>query len=109
MDAVVEDKRDLLFNVSKPLEMTCSEFDAVWPLVSNVWVCWNKKKLANGDSWKVYTCRFEKHNKSSTRKDGIPDNKRRKTMVREAGLCHSKIKVSHLASVQKVCACGSDC
>lgn len=102
---MAENKRALLFNVNEPLEMMLDEFDELWPLVSNVWVGWDQNKLANGDSWKVWICRLAKHNKSSVRKEGIPDNKRRKTMIREAGLCNSKIKVTHLVSVQKACIC----
>jgi hypothetical protein len=102
-----ENKRTLLFNINEPFDMTVCEFDTLWPLVSNVWLGWTQNKLANGDTWKVWACRFTKHNKSSTRKEGIPDNKRRKTMTREAGLCNAKIKVTHLTSVQKVCACES--
>jgi len=45
-------------------------------------VGWDQNRLANGDSWKVWICRLAKHNKSSTRKEGIPDNKRRKTMIK---------------------------
>ena len=101
-----ENKRALLFNVKEPFEMSIEEFDNLWPFVSNIWVGWGQNSLANGDSWKVWSCRFAKHNKSSTRKEGIPDSKRRKTMVRQAGLCDMKIKVTRLTSVQKVCACG---
>lgn len=103
-----ESKRALLFNVNEPLEMTSHEFAELWALVSNVWVGWNQKKLVNGDSWKVWTCRFEKHNKSSTRKEDVPDEKRRKTMIRDSGLCNAKIKITHLDSVQKVCAHGCE-
>ena len=101
-----ENNRALLFNVKEPFEMTSAEFDDLWPLVSNVWVRWGASTLANGDSWKVWSCRFAKHNKSSTRQEGIPDIKRRKTMVREPGLCDSKIKVTHFVASQKVCICG---
>jgi hypothetical protein len=100
-----ENKRARLFNVKEPFEMTSAEFDDLWPLVSNIWVRWGASTLANGDSWKVWACRFAKHNKSSTRQEGIPDNKRRKTMVREPGLCDSKIKVMRFEASQKVCTC----
>jgi hypothetical protein len=99
-----EDRRAMLFNVKEAFEMPSNEFDALWPLVSNVWVKWDQYKLANGDSWKVWSCRFAKHRESSTRKEDVPDNKRRKTMIRSAGLCNSRIKVTRFASAQKVSA-----
>ena len=102
---MAENKRDLLFNIKEPLEMTVDEFDELWPRVSNVWVGYDRNMLANGNSWRVWACRLAKHNKSSTRKEDIPAEKRRKTMIREGGLCKSKIKVTHLASVQKACIC----
>lgn len=100
-----ENRRALLFNVNEPFELTLNEFDELWPLVSNVWVRWDHYQCVNGDSWKIWVCRFMKHNKSSTRKEGVSDNKRRKTMVRDTGLCEAKIKITRLASAQKVCAC----
>ncbi|CAG8709186.1 12873_t:CDS:2, partial [Cetraspora pellucida] len=42
------------------------------------------------------------HNESSTRKEGIPSEKRRKTKVRPAGQCFAKIKVLHLVTDQVV-------
>ena len=71
--------------------------------VSNVWVGYDRNTLANGDSWRVWVCRLEKHNKSSKRKEDVPVEKRRKTMIREAGLCNARIKVTHLASIKKAC------
>lgn len=99
-----EDKRAVFFNVKEPFEMSAEEFDELWPLVSNIWVGWGRNTLDNGDSWKVWSCRFAKHKKSSTRKEGVPDNKRRKTMIRQAGLCDMKIKVTRFAAAHKVCA-----
>ncbi|CAG8812128.1 14545_t:CDS:2, partial [Cetraspora pellucida] len=54
--------------------------DEWWPLVTNFW-----------------------HFESSTRKEDVPIEKRRKAKVREAGLCHAKIKVSWYIAKQKVC------
>lgn len=99
----MEDKRACLFNVNEPFELTFPEFDELWPLVSNVWVSWDQGRRVNGDSWKICACRFLKHKKSSTRKDGLPDNKRRKTMIRSAGLCDAKIRITRFASDEKVC------
>ncbi|CAG8502496.1 6013_t:CDS:2, partial [Scutellospora calospora] len=62
----------------------------------------NYKIHNNGNSWKVYTCRLTKHNESSTRKEGIPSEKRRKTKVRPADQCSAKIKVFHLVTDQVV-------
>ncbi|CAB5190677.1 unnamed protein product [Rhizophagus irregularis] len=70
-------KRILLFNVNQPLELSIEEFDKEWwPLVSNIWTGgFSCKNNVNGDSWKVFVCRFKKHNKSSTQKEGIPNEK----------------------------------
>ncbi|RHZ86811.1 hypothetical protein Glove_44g33 [Diversispora epigaea] len=81
------------------LEISEEEFDnSWWPLVSNVWTQFNSCKLNNGDSWKVFTCRFTKHRESSTRKENIPIKKRRTTMIRPANICHAKIKVIRMTS-----------
>jgi len=39
-----------------------------------------------------------KHTKSSTRMEGVPDEKRRKTKIREPGQCFAKIKITYLGS-----------
>ena len=79
------------------------EFDKEWwPLVSNIWTGFSCKNNVNGDSWRVFVCRFKKHNKSSTRKEGIPNKKRRVTKIRPADLCSAKIKVQRYFSEQKV-------
>jgi hypothetical protein len=96
-------KRNLLFNVNQPLELSIEEFDKEWwPLVSNIWTSYSCKNNVNGDSWKVFVCRFKKHNKSSTRKEGIPNEKRRVMKIRPADLCSAKIKVQRYFSEQKV-------
>ena len=96
-------KRNILFNVEQPLELSMEEFDKEWwPLVSNIWTRFSYKNNVNGDSWKVFTCRFNKHNKSSTRKEGIPHEKRRITRIRPANLCCAKIKVQRYVFEQKV-------
>ena len=51
----------------------------------------------------TYTCRLTKHNQSSTRKEGIPSNKRRKTKIRPSHLCFAKIKVQRFVAEGKVC------
>ena len=98
-----DQKRNRLFNVNQPLELSMEEFDKEWwPLVSNIWTGYSYKNNVNGDSWKVFVCRFNKHNKSSTRKEGIPYAKRRITKIRPAKLCFAKIKVQRYASEKKV-------
>ena len=47
-------------------------------------------------------CQFKKHNKSSTRKEGIPNEKCCVMKIRPADLCFTKIKVQHYFSEQKV-------
>lgn len=94
-----DEKRAFLFNVKDTLEILEEEFDnSWWPLVSNIWTQYNSCKLNNGDSWKVFTCRFTKHRESSTRKNDIPNSKRRATMIRPSGLCDAKIKIIRLVS-----------
>lgn len=96
-------RRTLLFNVEQPLELSIEEFDKEWwPLVNNIWTKFSCKNNVNGNSWKVFICRFNKPNKSSTRKEGIPHEKRRITKIRPANLCFAKIKVQHYTSEQKV-------
>ncbi|RHZ57021.1 hypothetical protein Glove_395g66 [Diversispora epigaea] len=96
-------KRTLLFNINQPLELSMQKFDDDWwPLVSNVWTGFNLKKKANGDSSQTYTCRFTKIRESSTRKEGIPSNKWRKTKIRLSNLCFAKIKVSRFVMEKKV-------
>lgn len=99
-----DEKRFLLFNVGSPFEVPEEEFDKNWwPLVSNVWTQYNSRKHINGDTCKVFTCRFTKHRDSSERKDKeIPTKKRRTTMIRPPGLCHAKIKVLRLISTKMV-------
>ena len=80
-----DEKRVRLFNVGDSFEISMTEFD-----VSNVWT---EKSGYNGDSWKIFTCRFAKRTTSSTRKEGVPADKRRKTKCRPADLCRSTIKI----------------
>ncbi|RHZ77044.1 hypothetical protein Glove_186g21 [Diversispora epigaea] len=71
-------KRDLLFNIKQPLELLIEEFNNNWwPLISNIWMGFNLKKKVNGDSLQTYTCRFTKHNPSSTRKEVINGEKQK--------------------------------
>ena len=98
-----EEKRARLFNVYEPFEISMEEFNNEWPLVSNVWTRWNSWKLANGDEWKIFACRFLKHNQSSTRKeDPSMGTKRRKTNPRDAGQCSAKIKITYMMTAQNV-------
>ncbi|RHZ51825.1 hypothetical protein Glove_469g15 [Diversispora epigaea] len=98
-----DQKRELLFNVNQPFEVPMCEFDEEWwPLVSNIWTRYNYKNHTNGNSWKTFACHFTKHNPSSMRKEGIPDEKRRKTKIRSANLCFIKIKVSRFITEKKV-------
>lgn len=92
------DLRGRFFNVDEPFEVSNKEFDGeIWPLISNIWTRWNSRNHVNGDSYTVYVCRFMKHNKSSTRKQDVPSEKRRKTSVRIADQCSAKIKVTRFA------------
>ena len=96
-------KRVLLFNINEPLEIPMQEFDNDWwPLVSNIWTGFSYRNHVNGNSWRSFTCRFTKHNQSSSRKEGIPLEKRRKTKIRQSELCFAKIKVIRYILEQKV-------
>lgn len=99
----IEQKRLCFFNVDNTFEVPAEEFDSeIWPLISNIWTRYNSWKCANGDFWTVYACRLMKHNKSSTRQDGIPANKRRNTSTRIEGICEAKIKITHIVASQTV-------
>ncbi|RHZ86839.1 hypothetical protein Glove_43g6 [Diversispora epigaea] len=96
-------KRILLFNVQQPFEVPMKEFDDEWwPLVTNIWIKFSYKDNVNGNSWKTFVCRFNKHFQSSTRKEDIPSTKHRKTKVRTANLCFAKIKILKFDAEQKV-------
>jgi len=91
------EKRALLFNVGSPFEVPMKEFDEHWwPLITNVWTECSHYKSADGNFfWKTFSCRFAKRTKSSSRKEGVVPDKRRKTKIRLAGICSSRIKISH--------------
>ncbi|RHZ85584.1 hypothetical protein Glove_64g118 [Diversispora epigaea] len=96
-------KCDLLFNINHLLELPVQEFDDNWwSLVSNVWTVFNFKKKTNGDSSQIYTCHLTKCKQSSTRKEGISSNKRRKTKICPSYLCFAKIKVTRFITEGKV-------
>ena len=73
-----DEKRDLLFDVGRTLEIPIEDFnDEWWPAVSNIWTKWDSYKYVNGDIQKIFACRFMKHRESSTReKENIPNEKR---------------------------------
>lgn len=52
--------------------------------------------------WKVFVCQFKKHNKSSTQKEGIPNEKCHVIKIWPAKLYFAIIKVQHFFSEQKV-------
>ena len=76
-DLTPDEKRELLFDVDRSLEIPIDDFNENWwPLVSNIWTKWNLYKQVNGDIWKVFGCRFMKFRESSTRqKENIPNEK----------------------------------
>ena len=100
--SMTEDSRLRLFNVSEPFEITQNEFQALWPLVTNVWTQFSYGFPEKGDEWTVYACRRLKHRKSSGRKDGVEPEKRRKTNVRDPKLCSAKIRITRIISRQTV-------
>ncbi len=99
-----DEKRILLFDVDRTLEIPMEDFNNNWwPLVSNIWTKWDSYKYVNGDIRKTFTCRFMKHRESSTRqKENIPNEKRRITRIRPSGICSAMIKVFWIASSKVV-------
>lgn len=104
LDLTPDEKRSLLFDAVSPFEVPEEEFDKNWwPLVSNIWTVYNSRKHINGDSCKIFICRFNKHRDSSERKNQEDSTKKRRmTMVRPPGLCYAKIKVLWLVSTKMV-------
>ena len=99
-----EEKRARLFNIYESFELPMEEFKEWWLLVTNVWTRWGSKEPVKGDEWKIFACRFLKHNQSSTRKEdpSTPSTKRRKTNPRNPGQCFAKIKITYMTAAQKV-------
>ena len=99
-----DEKRELLFNVRRTLEIPMEDFnDEWWPLVSNIWTKWDSYEYVNGNIRKIFACRFMKHRKSSTRqKENIPNEKRKITKTRPPGICSAMIKVFWIASSKVV-------
>ncbi|CAG8710351.1 11_t:CDS:1, partial [Scutellospora calospora] len=80
--ANITEIRSIFFNVNDPFEVPDEEFnDNLWPLVTNIWTQFSSNNLQNGDSWKIYVCRFMKHRTSSTRQEDVPNDKRRKSHI----------------------------
>ena len=95
-----DEKRSLLFDVNRSLEISMEDFDENWwPFVSNIWTQWNSYKQEDGTVRKIFACRFAKHRESSSRKEeNISNKKRRVTKTRPSELCLAKIKVLWLVS-----------
>src|SRR5687768_14815815 len=94
----METIRARYFNIREPFEVTAEEFEAQWPQVDNIWSLLRSGNPDNGDPWKAYTCRLFKHSESSGRKEGVPNEKRRKTKIHEAQQCFAQIKITFLAT-----------
>ncbi|CAB5186666.1 unnamed protein product [Rhizophagus irregularis] len=59
------EKRDLLFDVDRTLEIPMEVLnDEWWPLVLNIWMKWDSYEYVNGDIRKTFACRFMKHRES---------------------------------------------
>ncbi|CAB4432297.1 unnamed protein product [Rhizophagus irregularis] len=99
-----DEKWGLLFDVTCPLEIPIEDFDENWwPLVSNIWTQWNSYKQANGNVRKDFACRLTKYRESSSRqKENVSIEKRRITKTRPSKLCHAKIRVLWLISLEIV-------
>ncbi|CAG8673063.1 20185_t:CDS:1 [Rhizophagus irregularis] len=99
-----DEKWGLFFDVTCPLEIPMEDFDENWwPLVSNIWMQWNSYKQANGNVRKDFACHLTKHRESSSRqKENVSIEKRRITKTRPSKLCHAKIRVLWLISLEIV-------
>ena len=99
-DLTSDEKRELLFDVGRTLEIPIDDFnDKWWPLVSNIWTKWDSYKYTNGNIRKTFACRFIKHRESSTRqKENIPNKKRQITKTQPSDICSAMVKVFWIAS-----------
>ena len=97
--------RSLLFELNKPVTITPTIFDEVWPYVDSVYSKLRSDVLQAYGKVRVqtYECRLRKSRKSSTREssDGKVI-KRRHSTIRDQGLCNVRIKVSHLVDGSEV-------
>src|SRR6266542_1842422 len=91
----MESKRESLFNIKEPFEITVEDFAERWPHVSNIWAIKQGEPLS-GDPWKVFNCHLLKRIKSSTRKEGVAVEKHHKTSVRDSEQCLAEIKITYL-------------
>src|SRR2546423_7476657 len=94
--------RERYFNVSQTFELPIEEFNQEWALVDNIWIRFNGNTRMNGDKWISYVCRASKPQKSSERQEGVPSENLRVTFKRPAIDCKARIKVTWLATTDKV-------
>lgn len=100
-----QEKRELLFNVLKPIELPTKEFeDDWWPLISNAWTCNSGPKPTPVGAplgyIRNYSCRLAtKYNpKPKDTSNDTPDTKRRKRTSRVPCECQAAIKVTHVTA-----------
>ncbi|KAK5815387.1 hypothetical protein F5H01DRAFT_345687 [Linnemannia elongata] len=100
-----QEKRELLFNVHRPVELPTKEFeDDWWPLISNAWTCNSGPKPTPVGAplgyIRNYSCRLAtKYNpKPKDTSNDTPDTKRRKRTSRVPCECQAAIKITHVTA-----------
>ncbi|KAF8942757.1 hypothetical protein BGZ47_006160 [Haplosporangium gracile] len=100
-----QEKRELLFNVHKPVELPTKEFENDWwPLISNAWTCNSGPKPTPVGAplgyIRNYTCRLAtKYNpKPKDTSNDTPNTKRRKRTIRVPCECQAAIKITHVTA-----------
>ncbi|CAG8712593.1 10214_t:CDS:2, partial [Rhizophagus irregularis] len=64
---ILDEKRDLFFDVNRALEIPMEVFNEEWwLLVLNIWMKWDLYEYVNGDIWKTFACHFMKHRESTS-------------------------------------------
>lgn len=100
-----QEKRELLFNVHRPVELSTKEFeDDWWPLISNAWTCNSGPKPTPVGAplgyIRNYSCRLAtKYNpKPKDTSNDTPETKRRKRTSRVPCECQAAIKITHVTA-----------
>ena len=101
----VQEKRELLFNVHRSVELPTKEFeDDWWPLISNAWTCNSGPKPTPVGAplgyIRSYSCRLAtKYSpKPKDISNDTPDTKRRKRISRVPCECQAAIKITHVTA-----------
>ncbi|KAM5446279.1 putative 2,5-diamino-6-(ribosylamino)-4(3H)-pyrimidinone 5'-phosphate reductase [Microsporum audouinii] len=87
--------RQLLFDVTEPIELSLDEFTMYWPFIDNIWV--KQRSTSTKDGLHItdyYMCRLRRATCKRPPQRPLPDGKRpRNKVVREGGTCNFQIRV----------------